>query len=203
MGFLHTTVSLHPWRCLGQSVLRAIEDPAGFSSFTAGFLIWFGLVSLSNEREVMTLSNSQKLTIRQKAFADFYIELGNATEAARRAGYKDNGNLNRTASENLAKPVIKAYIDERLKQIDNERIASAAEVMKYLTAVLRGEETEEVVVVEGIGDGCSEARNVIKEISAKERIKAAELLGKRYALFTDKVNVDGNIPIVIKDDIRE
>lgn len=151
----------------------------------------------------MTLSNSQKLTIRQKAFADFYIELGNATEAARRAGYKDNGNLNRTASENLAKPVIKAYIEERLKQIDNERIASAAEVMKYLTAVLRGEETEEVVVVEGIGDGCSEARNVIKEISAKERIKAAELLGKRYGLFTDKVNIDGNIPIVIKDDIRE
>ena len=150
----------------------------------------------------MTLSNSQKLTIRQKAFADFYIELGNATEAARRAGYSDK-TVRAIGAENLTKPSIKTYIEERLKQIDDERIASAAEVMKYLTAVLRGEETEEVVVVEGIGEGCSEARNVTKEISAKERLKAAELLGKRYALFTDKLNIDTAIPIVIKDDVSD
>ena len=148
------------------------------------------------------MSNSQKLTIRQKAFADFYIELGNATEAARRAGYSDK-TVRAIGAENLTKPSIKTYIEERLKQIDDERIASAAEVMKYLTAVLRGEETEEVVVVEGIGEGCSEARNVTKEISAKERLKAAELLGKRYALFTDKLNIDTAIPIVIKDDVSD
>lgn len=150
----------------------------------------------------MTLSNSQKLTIRQKAFADFYIELGNATEAARRAGYSDK-TVRAIGAENLTKPSIKTYIEERLKQIDDERIASAAEVMKYLTAVLRGEETEEVVVVEGIGEGWSEARNVTKEISAKERLKAAELLGKRYALFTDKLNIDTAIPVVIKDDVSD
>lgn len=148
------------------------------------------------------MSNSQKLTIRQRAFADFYIELGNATEAARRAGYSDK-TVRAIGAENLTKPSIKTYIEERLKQIDDERIASAAEVMKYLTAVLRGEETEEVVVVEGIGEGWSEARNVTKEISAKERLKAAELLGKRYALFTDKLNIDTAIPVVIKDDVSD
>ena len=56
----------------------------------------------------------KNLTPKQKAFADYYIELGNATEAARRAGYKGK-NLNRIASENLSKLDIKQYIEERLK----------------------------------------------------------------------------------------
>ena len=82
---------------------------------------------------------------------------------------------------------VKKYIDEQLKKIEDESIADATEVMKYLTAVMRNEITEEVVVVEGEGDGCSSARIVKKELSAKDRIKAAELLGKRYRLFVDKV----------------
>ena len=62
--------------------------------------------------------------------------------------------------------------------------------MKYLTKVMRNELTEEVVVVEGEGEGCSSARIVKKDIPAKDRNKAAELLGKRYRLFTEKVEVD-------------
>ena len=79
----------------------------------------------------------KELTSRQKAFADYYLELGNATEAARRAGYKGN-NLNRVASENLTKLGIKQYIEERQKQIDSKRSATIEEVMRFYTAVMRG-----------------------------------------------------------------
>ncbi|MDM0453913.1 terminase small subunit [Clostridium perfringens] len=135
-----------------------------------------------------------KLTPKQKAFAEYYIETGNATESARKAGYKGK-NLNRIASENLSKLDIKNYIDEKMKELENKRIAKAEEVLEYLTRVLRGEETEQVVVTENIGDFMSEAKVVDKEISAKDKIKAAELLGKRYRLFVDKVEKDSNINV--------
>ena len=130
-----------------------------------------------------------KLTEKQKRFADYYIETGNATEAAIKAGYSQ-----RTArfigAENLTKPNIKNYIDNKLKEMEDKRIAKADEVLKHLTAAMRGEIEEEVVVVESIGDYESRARVIKKQLSARERIKAAELLGKRYALFTDKLDVD-------------
>ena len=138
-----------------------------------------------------------KLTPKQKAFAEYYIETGNATEAARKAGYKGK-NLNRIASENLSKLDIKSYIDEKMKELEDKRIAKADEVLKYLTRVIRGEETEQVVVTENIGDFMSEARVVNKELSAKDKIKAAELLGKRYRLFVDKVDANINANVVFE-----
>ena len=135
-----------------------------------------------------------KLTPKQKAIAEYYIETGNATEAARKAGYKGK-NLNRIASENLSKLDIKSYIDEKMKELESKRIAKAEEVLEYLTRVLRGEETEQVVVTENIGDFMSEARVIDKELSAKDKIKAAELLGKRYRLFVDKVEKDSNVNV--------
>ena len=138
-----------------------------------------------------------KLTPKQKAFAEYYIETGNATEAARKAGYKGK-NLNRIASENLSKLDIKNYIDEKMKELEDKRIAKADEVLKYLTRVIRGEETEQVVVTENIGDFMSEARVINKELSAKDKIKAAELLGKRYRLFVDKVDTNINASIVFE-----
>jgi phage terminase small subunit len=132
-----------------------------------------------------------KLTPKQKAFADYYIETGNATESAIRAGYSKNY-ANAQSYKLLENVGIKNYIEERVKQLEDERIAKADEVLKYLTSAMRGEINEEVVVVEGEGEGCSSARIVKKEISAKDRIKAAELLGKRYRLFIDKVEADVN-----------
>ena len=137
-----------------------------------------------------------KLTEKQKRFADYYIETGNGAEAARLAGYKGK-NLNNIASENLAKLGIKNYIDEKLTEMSSQRIASANEVMELLTSAARGELEEEVVVVESIGDYCSEAKIIKKQIGAKDRIKAAELLGKRYRLFTDKLEVKGMVPVMI------
>lgn len=141
-----------------------------------------------------------KLTIKQKAFADYYIKLGNATEAAVRAGYKKKTAYS-IGCENLKKPDIKVYIEQRLKEIEDSRIASAKEVVEYLSAVMRGDQQEEVIVVEGTGDGCSEARGVNKDVSAKERIKAAELLGKRYGIFTDNTNINASVGVTIVDDI--
>ena len=137
-----------------------------------------------------------KLSEKQRRFADYFIETGNATQAAVKAGYsKKYANTN--ASKLLQNTTIKNYIDEKLEEMSNNRIASANEVMELLTSAARGELEEEVVVVEGEGDGCSTARTIKKQIGAKDRIKAAELLGKRYRLWTDKVEVKGMVPVMI------
>lgn len=145
-----------------------------------------------------------KLTEKQKRFADYYIETGNITEAATRAGYSKK-TARVIGQENLLKPAIKGYIDEKLEAMQDERTASAKEVLEFLTKSMRGEIKEEVVVVEGTGDGTSEARTVKKQIGLRDRIKSAELLGKRYRLFTDKVEVDGVVPVMIvgEDSLEE
>lgn len=141
-----------------------------------------------------------KLTPKQKAFADFYIELGNATEAAIKAGYSKR-TAKEAGYENLTKPHIKSYIEERMKEIESERIAKAEEVLAFLSSSLRGDVLEEVVAAESDGVGGMKPVIVKKQLSAKDRIKAAELLGKRYALFTEKVDLDGNLEVTIIDDI--
>ena len=136
-----------------------------------------------------------KLTDKQKRFCDEYLIDLNATQAAIRAGYSKKTAFI-IANENLKKPYIKGYIDERLKQLEDKRIAKADEVLQYLTSVMRNEVKEEVVVVESKGDGYSSARTIKKDMSAKDRNKAAELLGKRYRLFVDKVEADVNQVVV-------
>ena len=145
-----------------------------------------------------------KLTEKQKRFCDEYLIDLNATQAAIRAGYSKKTAFI-IANENLKKPYIKGYIDERLKQLEDKRIAKADEVLKYLTSVMRNEVKEEVVVVEGKGDGCSSARTIKKDMSAKDRNKAAELLGKRYRLFVDKVEADVNQTVIFEgeDEIED
>ena len=145
-----------------------------------------------------------KLTEKQKRFADYYIETGNITEAAVKAGYSKK-TARVIGQENLLKPAVKGYIDEKLEAMQDERTASAKEVLEFLTKSMRGEIKEEVVVVEGTGDGTSEARTVKKQIGLRDRIKSAELLGKRYRLFTDKVEVDGVVPVMIvgEDSLEE
>lgn len=140
-----------------------------------------------------------KLTLKQKAFADYYIQTGNATESAMKAGYSKK-TAAEAGSENLRKPHIKRYIDERLEQISSERIADAKEVMEYLTRIMRGQDVEEVIVVEGEGDGCSSARKMDKALNQKDRIKAAELIGKRYSMWTDKVEANVQQQVVFCDE---
>ena len=101
------------------------------------------------------------LTPKQKAFADYYIECGNATEAAKRAGYSK-----RTArvigQENLLKPAISDYIAERQKQIDDARIADAAEVLRFYSSVMRNQEKDQFGLDAALSDRISAARELMK-----------------------------------------
>ena len=138
------------------------------------------------------------LTPRQQKFCDEYLISGNATDAAIKAGYSPKTAKN-IGSENLAKPDLKAYIEAQLAALHSEKIADATEVLEYLTSVMRGKHTEEVPLL--CGDGVQTLTP--KEVGAKERLKAAELIGKRFGLFTDRVGIDGVVPVVIHDDIPD
>lgn len=141
-----------------------------------------------------------KLNDRQKAFADYYIESLNAEQSAIRAGYSERyarGNAHKL----VANGCIKSYIEERLKEIESERIAKAEEVLAFLSSSLRGDVLEEVVATESDGIGGMKPVILKKQLSAKDRIKAAELLGKRYRLFIDKVDVEGVEGVLINIDI--
>lgn len=145
-----------------------------------------------------------KLTLKQQRFADEYIISGNATEAAIKAGYSEKY-ANTNASKLLQNTTVKAYIDERLKELSDRKIANQQEVLEYLTSVLRGETQSEIVVVEGQGEGVSKAKPMQKAPDEKERLKAAELLGKRMGLFKDKLDVTANVPVIISggDDLED
>ena len=138
----------------------------------------------------------KKLTIKQKKFADEYIISGNATQAAINAGYSEN--YAKAQSSKLLENVgIKSYIDERMKKLEEEAIADQAEVLKYSTRVLRDDEKEDVLV--NVGNFEQEIQSM--KVSAKDKIKAAELLGKRYGSWTDKVDLNSSEGIKIIDDI--
>lgn len=142
------------------------------------------------------------LTDKQKRFCDEYLIDLNATQVALRAGYSKK-TAKQIGQQNLTKLDLKNYIDKRMKEKESELVANQDEVLKYLTAVLRGETTAQEIVVEGTGDGCSKAKTMKKAPSEKERLRAAELLGKRYALFTDKVETDVDMDLNITIDYGE
>ena len=145
-----------------------------------------------------------KMTNKQKRFCDEYLIDMNATQSAIRAGYSPK-TAKVIGNENLSKPYVKAYIEKRLKEKEDELIASQDEVLRYLTSVMRGQSQSEIVVVEGCGDGVSEAKRMLKAPDERERLKASELLAKRYGILSDKVKLDGVVPVVIggSDDLED
>lgn len=128
----------------------------------------------------------KSLTVKQRRFVDAYIETGNAAEAARRAGYKSR-NADVMGRENLRKPTVRKVLEARLKELEDAQIADAREVLIYLTSVMRGEIEEEIPVVEGCGKGVSKARIIRKHISARDRLRAAEMLMKRHGLLLSDI----------------
>ena len=130
--------------------------------------------------------------MRQKRFCDEYLIDLNATQAAIRAGYSEK-TAKAIGNENLTKPDIRAYIDSALEEMHNQKTADAQEVMEYLTSVMRGEHTDEVLKL--VGDGVQMVAKI--KVSAKDRLRAAELVGKRYGMFTDKADLNVSQPIVI------
>ena len=134
-----------------------------------------------------------KLTEKQKAFADYYIESFNATQSAIRAGYSVDC-ARSIGYENLTKPHIKSYIDERLELLDKVRIMKMNEALIRLSEKARGESYEEIVTVTQLGEVVKTER----KISEKDQLKALELIGKYHKLFTDKVEANVNQQVIFE-----
>lgn len=164
------------------------------------------------------------MTDKQRKFADEYLIDCNATRAYKVAypSVKKDSVAQANGSRLLLNAMVKSYIEQKLEEISSEKVADAKEVMEYLTSVMRREHKECVVVTltnkveKWIADEdtgklkkqtVTEESPSVVEIPAKlsDANKAAELLGKRYALFTDKTQIEGAVPIVIagEDDLEE
>ena len=129
-----------------------------------------------------------KLTIKQQRFADEYIISGNATAAYKLAypSVKKDSAARANSSKLLTNTNVSEYIEERMEELRSEKVADQQEILEFLTSVVRGEQTEQTLIGMGMGEqGVTDI-----EIAANQRIKAAELLGKRYAMWTDKKQVD-------------
>jgi phage terminase small subunit len=133
----------------------------------------------------------KKLTARQQKFVVNYIECGNASEAARRAGYSEKTAF-RSGQENMQKPAIKAYINEQMEKLQKDSIASADEVLQYLTSVMRGEQYEEENII-----GKSGVYKATKQVTPKDRLKAADLLAKRYGLQQPEEGLNTNLRVSV------
>ena len=132
------------------------------------------------------------MNAKQKRFCDEYLIDCNATQAAIRAGYSEK-TAKSLGQRMLTFVDLREYIEEQLERIHSEKTADAEEVLEYLSSVMRGEQTEKVLKLDGSG-----IQSIVDiNVSAKDRLKAAELIGKRYGMFKDNVNVTGAAPVVI------
>lgn len=140
------------------------------------------------------------MTEKQKKFADEYLVDLNGTRAYKAAypSVKSDNTAGANAARLLRNDSVRTYLNERLEQLHSERTADIQEILEYLTAVMRGEEKEEKIAANALGE--MEAYNVRNQAN---QLKAAELLGKRFGLFTDKVNVSGTGVVQIVDDIPD
>ena len=135
-----------------------------------------------------------KLNDKQKAFADYYIESLNATESYKKV-YECSYNTARTnGARLLTNANIKNYIDEVMSVKDESRIASQDEILQILTDIARGVTEEEVVQFSQLGE---ELRTTRKP-TIKDRMKASELLGKRYRMWIDKVEANVNQQVIFE-----
>ena len=141
-----------------------------------------------------------KLNEKQKAFANYYIESLNATESYKRAyNVVNQSTAEANGSRLLRNAKVKNYIEEVMSAKDESRIASQDEILQILTDIARGITEEEVVQFSQLGE---ELRTTRKP-TIKDRMKASELLGKRYRMFTDKTELEITEPITIIDDIGD
>ena len=144
----------------------------------------------------------KKMTLKQQRFADEYVIHANVYRAAINAGYSEayaKGN----SSKLLENVSIKSYIDERLEELKSKAVADQQEVMEYLTSVMRGDLQDEELMVVPLGDFESEVQRHERRSDTSQRTKAAELLGKRYAMWTDKQITDTTERITIVNDLDE
>jgi phage terminase small subunit len=146
-----------------------------------------------NERTVIAVLSNPKW----EAFCLHYAKTGNASEAYRQSGYscKNEGSVYTCANRLLQKVEIKGRVAEIIGELSAEKIADIREIHEYLTSVIRGETTDDVVVTEGCGDGVSEAKVVKVRTANAQRIKAATELAKMKGAYDNRLRVDVTIPV--------
>lgn len=139
------------------------------------------------------------ISLKQKAFVDRFIEIGNATQAYIDAGYSvtKRSVADANGRKLLLNPNVKKYLDERIAVKDSAKIAKQDEILEFLSNVLRGKESEQIP----LGLGMGEQKLANKELDGKDRIKAAELLGKRYGMWLDRQQLEGVAVVQIVDNI--
>lgn len=145
------------------------------------------------------------MNLKQQRFCDEYLKDGNGTRAYMTA-YPDSSeeSARSSASDLLANPNVKQYIEEKNREIHNSKICDVEEIRQLLSEIARGESTKgETIVVENIGNGYSKARAVTKKPDEKDRLKALELLGKANSLFTDKMDLKAQVDIQVDIDGEE
>jgi phage terminase small subunit len=134
------------------------------------------------------------MTERQERFCQEYSKLGNATQSAINAGYSERS-AKQVGQRLLTNDDIKQRIRELQGEIKNQNIADAREMQSILTSIIRSESEEEVIVVEGIGDGCSEGVKHKKKPSQSDRIKAINLLAKMQGVLDNSMTLNVVIPV--------
>lgn len=144
------------------------------------------------------------LSVKQEKFCLEYAKSGNQRQAYLKAGYKvkNDETADANASRLLRNANVKARLAELAEEIKAASIADITEMQQALTSIIRKQMTEEVIVVESVGDFITEARKMDKEPSIKDIINAINTLGKMQGAFTDNVNLNGNVGVVIVDDIE-
>ena len=132
-----------------------------------------------------------------EAFCLHYAKTGNASEAYRKAGYttKNERSIYSNCNRLLKNDDIRARLSELAEEMASEKIADIREIHEYLTSVIRGETTEDVVITEGCGDGVSEAKIVKVATANRDRIKAATELAKMKGAYDNKLQVEVTVPV--------
>jgi len=161
------------------------------------------------------------MTVRQQRFCEEYLACLNATQAAVKAGYSEKY-AGQNADKILKNTNVKEYLEMRMGEKEKELIADQDEVLRYLTSVMRREKKESVVVtlqsktekwVKDEESGKMKKQTITEESPAVVEIparlsdsnKAAELLGRAYGTFTERVNVDVNVPVMFdgEDELKD
>ncbi len=147
------------------------------------------------------MPKGENLTEKQKRFADCMVKYDNATKAYHEAGYsaKSDKVAGVEGHKLLKKPKIKEYINKRLEEMANERVADAQEVLQFYSSIMRGEVDEEVL--RGVGEGEQTIDRM--EVNGANRLKAADALAKRYGLFKDQQDMHMQLAVNIVDDVPE
>ncbi|MGD6847274.1 terminase small subunit [Rossellomorea aquimaris] len=138
-----------------------------------------------------------RTTEKQRKFANEYVKTGNISASYKVAypSVKKDSAARASGSRLLTKANVRSYIDERLEELKKKSIAEQDEILQFLTSVMRGEHTEQIPI--GIGEGAQQLED--KDPFLKDRVKAAELLGKRYVMWTDKQQVETITPVFVED----